>query len=163
MRRLSRSFAQSESDRPEMTNSKSGSSRDFPEGEFAPGEVACVGAGLGGGFEHASELHVMKFKTAMATKDRQAWEVAVRKEHQRIVDSGAWKAVPHNEFGTPRILEQITTFNDISNNRRSRAILATKNGLWPRHRQMSNVSLKIDAHMLFVQNEIRWILQVHEQ
>jgi hypothetical protein len=56
--------------------------RDFPEGEFAPGEVACVGAGLGGSFEHASELHVMKFKTAVATKDRQAWEVAVQKEHQ---------------------------------------------------------------------------------
>jgi hypothetical protein len=72
--------------------------RDFPEGEFAPGEVACVGAGLGGGFEHASELHVMKFKTAMATKDRQAWEVAVQEEHQRTVESGAWKAVSLDEL-----------------------------------------------------------------
>jgi hypothetical protein len=25
-----------------------GSMKDFPEGEYAPGELACVGAGIGG-------------------------------------------------------------------------------------------------------------------
>ena len=67
--------------------------QDFPEGECAPGEVACVGAGLGGGFENASELHVMKHKKAMATEDRPKWEVAVEEEHQRMVDAVAWKAI----------------------------------------------------------------------
>jgi hypothetical protein len=30
-----------------------------PEGEFAPGEDACVGAGLGGGFENAKEFETV--------------------------------------------------------------------------------------------------------
>ena len=40
--------------------------KDFPQGEYAPGEMACVGAGLGGGFINTQELHVMKFEEAMA-------------------------------------------------------------------------------------------------
>ncbi len=44
--------------------------REFPEGEFAPGEVVCVGAGLGGGFEDASELHVMKHKRQCSPRTR---------------------------------------------------------------------------------------------
>ncbi len=72
--------------------------REFPEGEFAPGEVACVGAGLSGGFENASELHVMKYKKAMLAKNKKDWEVAVEDEHNRVVESGAWTAVPHNKI-----------------------------------------------------------------
>ena len=30
------------------------------------GELACVGAGLGGGFDNTNELHVMKYHEAMA-------------------------------------------------------------------------------------------------
>jgi hypothetical protein len=45
------------------------SMKEFPTGEFAPGEIVCVGAGLGGGFEKTHELHVMKHKKAMLTKD----------------------------------------------------------------------------------------------
>jgi hypothetical protein len=60
--------------------------RDFPEGEFAPGE------GLQGAFDNTSELHVMKYKAAMATKDCPSWELAVEEEHKRMFDSGAWKA-----------------------------------------------------------------------
>jgi hypothetical protein len=33
------------------------------------GEIACVGAGLGDGFEHTAELHVMKYDEAMETAD----------------------------------------------------------------------------------------------
>jgi hypothetical protein len=29
------------------------------------GEIACVGAGLGGGFENTTELHVIKYDEAM--------------------------------------------------------------------------------------------------
>jgi hypothetical protein len=49
----------------------------FPKGEFTPGEVACVGAGLAGGFENTKELHVMKSKKAMKTEDSKEWKVAV--------------------------------------------------------------------------------------
>ena len=38
-------------------------------GKIFEGEVACVGAGLGGRFGHTSELHVMKYKQAMASPD----------------------------------------------------------------------------------------------
>jgi hypothetical protein len=44
-------------------------------------EMVNVGAGLGGGFENTNELHVMKFKEAMATKDKPGWVKAVDKEH----------------------------------------------------------------------------------
>ena len=39
------------------------------EGEFIPEEMNCVGAGIGRGFANTKELHVMKFKQAMATED----------------------------------------------------------------------------------------------
>jgi hypothetical protein len=61
----------------------------FPLGEFAPGELACVGAGLGGGFENTKELHVMKYKQAMATSDSKNWELAVKAEHDRMVEAEA--------------------------------------------------------------------------
>ena len=34
-----------------------------------PGEMACVGMGVGGGFDTTHELHFMKYDEAMATKD----------------------------------------------------------------------------------------------
>jgi hypothetical protein len=34
------------------------------------GKIACVSAGLGGRFEHTSELHVVKYGEAMQTKDK---------------------------------------------------------------------------------------------
>ena len=45
-------------------------------------ELGCVGAGLGGGFDHMSELHVMKFKQAMKLADKENWEKAVNEEHK---------------------------------------------------------------------------------
>jgi hypothetical protein len=75
--------------------------RDFPEGEYAPGELACVGAGIGGGFINTMELHVMKYNEAMASDDKKGWEKAVNKEHNRMVKhdvfhSVEWKTVPND-------------------------------------------------------------------
>jgi hypothetical protein len=46
-----------------------------------PGKVACVGMGLGGGFEDTHKLHIMKYDEAMATKDKKGWEASTNDEH----------------------------------------------------------------------------------
>jgi hypothetical protein len=71
--------------------------KEFPEGEFAPGEMACVGAGLGGRFDNTKELHVMKYDQAMAGEDTEKWKVAVKEEHGRMEDHEVFKAVPRDE------------------------------------------------------------------
>jgi hypothetical protein len=71
--------------------------REFPEGEFAPGEVACVGAGLGGGFVNTKELHVMKYDEALAGPDHEQWKEAVLEEHGRMEDHQVFEAVPREE------------------------------------------------------------------
>jgi hypothetical protein len=62
--------------------------REFPDGEFSPGELAFVGAGLGGGFENTQELHVMKYDEAMASEDRDKWRESVNEEHDRMKSHG---------------------------------------------------------------------------
>jgi hypothetical protein len=63
------------------------------EGEFVPDEVNCIGAGIGGGFVNTKELHVMKFKQAMESKDSKQWERAVDEEHDRMIKHQVWQAI----------------------------------------------------------------------
>ena len=44
-----------------------------------------VGAGIGGGFTHTSELRPMNYNEAMA-KNPQGWEKAVDKEHDWMLE-----------------------------------------------------------------------------
>jgi hypothetical protein len=67
--------------------------QEIHEGEFIKNEVNCVGAGLEGGFANTKELHVMKYKQAMATEDVKQWERAVNEEHDRMVKHWAWQAI----------------------------------------------------------------------
>jgi hypothetical protein len=53
--------------------------REFPAGNFAPVEVVCVGAGLGGGFENTKELHVMKYNKGYGNKGSQGMEASCRR------------------------------------------------------------------------------------
>jgi hypothetical protein len=62
-----------------------------------PGEFGCVGAALGGGFDNTAELHAMKYKQAMKTKDKASWEIGVKEEHDRMIKHKVWKAVPRDE------------------------------------------------------------------
>jgi hypothetical protein len=39
----------------------------FLEQEFWKGELACIGAGLGGGFKTTYEFHPLKYNEAMST------------------------------------------------------------------------------------------------
>ena len=56
-------------------------------------EIMAVGAGIGGGFTHTSELKPMKYEEAMK-KDPVGWGKAVDKEHQRMTDHAVFKVVP---------------------------------------------------------------------
>ena len=56
-------------------------------------ELGCVGAGLGGGFNHTSELHVMKFKQAMRLTDKEQWMKAINEVHERMRKHKVWKPV----------------------------------------------------------------------
>jgi hypothetical protein len=53
--------------------------RDFPQKEFAPGEVACMGAGIGGGFTNTiMEIHVMKYDWVMQGPEAsKEWAIAM--------------------------------------------------------------------------------------
>ena len=61
-------------------------------------EIACVGAGLGGGFENTNELHVIKYKEAMASDDKEKWQKAIDEEHDRMVRNKVWKVVPKSDL-----------------------------------------------------------------
>ena len=61
-------------------------------------EIACVGAGLGGGFESTNELHVLKYKDAMASSSKPEWEAAVAEEHARMQKHNVWEPVSRSSL-----------------------------------------------------------------
>jgi hypothetical protein len=61
------------------------------------GEIMTVGAGIGGGFEHTSELRPMKYEEAMAGPKAKYWDKAVDEEHDRMKHHVVFKAVPKSE------------------------------------------------------------------
>jgi hypothetical protein len=69
------------------------SMKNIHEGAFISQEINCVGAGIGGRFANTKELHVMKYKQAMATKDVKDWERAVDEEHDHMVKHRVWQAI----------------------------------------------------------------------
>ena len=60
-------------------------------------EIMAVGAGIGGGFVHTSELIPMKYEEAMS-KDEEAWNIAVAKEYERMKKHKVFEAVPKDEM-----------------------------------------------------------------
>jgi hypothetical protein len=63
------------------------------EGEFIRDEIACVGAGIGGGFANTNELKVLKYKDAMKSGDWREWEKAADEEHDRMLKHSVWSAI----------------------------------------------------------------------
>jgi len=61
------------------------------------GEVAFVGAGIGGGFENTAKLKVMKFKEAMKSKDAEAWCKAAEEEHDRMMKHKVWEPIKRED------------------------------------------------------------------
>jgi hypothetical protein len=56
-------------------------------------ETAFVGAGIGGGFVDTTELHIMKYKEAMAGKDAKKWQKAVDEKHDHMLKHCVWQPV----------------------------------------------------------------------
>jgi hypothetical protein len=59
-------------------------------------ETALVGAGIGGGFNHSSELNVIKYNEAMRAKDLEEltkWIKGMDEEHARFLLNEVWVAV----------------------------------------------------------------------
>jgi hypothetical protein len=65
-------------------------------------ENGLVGAGLGGGFDVTTVLHVMKYKQGMKSDDKDAWMKLVDEEHQQVKDHQAWEAVPKDKVEVGR-------------------------------------------------------------
>ena len=60
-------------------------------------KMALVGAGIRGGFINMNELHVMKYKEAMARKDAKKWQKAVDEEYKCMMQHKVWEPVPMEE------------------------------------------------------------------
>jgi hypothetical protein len=71
--------------------------RDFPQGEYAPGEVACVGAGIGGGFTNMMELHVLKYDQAVNGPEAKEWDKAIEEEHKQMLDHEVFQTIPRDD------------------------------------------------------------------
>ena len=56
-------------------------------------EFACVGAGIGGGFQNTKELRVMKYNEAIDSEDAEEWEDAVLEEHNKMIKYSVWTPV----------------------------------------------------------------------
>lgn len=71
--------------------------KDFPEGEYALGEMAFVNAGIGGQqFVNTKEIHA--YNEAMQDKENKQWEIAVNEEHEHCWNTiylKIWKAAKH--------------------------------------------------------------------
>ena len=61
-------------------------------------EFACVGAGNVGGFQNIKELHVMKYKEAMANNDTDDLEVAVEEEQKEMEKYDVWTQQKLQDF-----------------------------------------------------------------
>ena len=64
--------------------------------DVSAAEISAVGAGIGGGFQHTSELKPMKYEEAMKV-DPVGWSKAVDEEYNRMQEHGVFEAVPKSE------------------------------------------------------------------
>jgi hypothetical protein len=63
------------------------------ENEEVTSETACVGAGIGGGFKHSTELKPLNYKQAMQSKEKSEWVKEIKKENDRMKKYNVWTPV----------------------------------------------------------------------
>jgi hypothetical protein len=55
-----------------------------------------IGAGIGEGIKHSTELHILYLKNTMKGPDKEQWEKAVTaEEHDGMVEIKAWVPIKH--------------------------------------------------------------------
>jgi hypothetical protein len=55
------------------------------------GEMAMVGAGVGGGFMNTNELHTLTFDQALASTEKDEWLKAVHEKYENMKDHGVFE------------------------------------------------------------------------
>ena len=73
-------------------------------------EISNVGAGIGGGFTHSSELKTLNYKQAMASKDTCKWKKEIKKEHERMLKYKVWEPVPKKDVPNAQPLTSTWAF-----------------------------------------------------
>jgi hypothetical protein len=68
-----------------------------------------VGAAIGEGIEHTRELQVIKYKDSMNGPDKNEWKLAVKEEHDRMVNNNVWIPIQLNNL-PPNIKPLSTTW-----------------------------------------------------
>ncbi|KAL7573927.1 hypothetical protein ACA910_001939 [Epithemia clementina (nom. ined.)] len=71
--------------------------QDYGEIMSTSNIFCCVGAGLGGGIQNTQELHVLNYKEAMQTPDRDKWQQAVEEEYDRMIANNVFIPCPRSE------------------------------------------------------------------
>ena len=129
--------------------------RGFQE-EFVPGKLACVRAGLGGGFKDTHKLHVMKYDEAMVTPKAAQWTESVHEEHDRMVKHKVWKAVPPDKVPAGAKVLTSTWAMKMKSNRTFRARLNARvyeqvNGIhYDEHDKAAPVVSKAMIHIILI-------------
>jgi hypothetical protein len=70
-------------------------------------EVALIGAGVGGGISHTSQLKVLNYKKAMQSPDADEWRKEIQNEKARFDKYNALTAVPRDSL--PKSAKVLTT------------------------------------------------------
>jgi hypothetical protein len=69
--------------------------------------MALIGAGVGGGISHTSQLKVLNYKKAMRSPDVDEWRKEIKNEKARFDKSNALTAVPRSSL--PKGAKVLTT------------------------------------------------------
>jgi hypothetical protein len=70
-------------------------------------ELALIGACIGGGIKHTSELKVLNYKKAMRSPDAKEWQKEIRNKKARFNKYDALTAIPRSLL--PRGAKVLTT------------------------------------------------------
>ena len=82
-------------------------------------DVACVGAGIGGGFTHTSELKTLNYPEAMTSEEKTEWEEEIKLEDDRMNKYNVWEPTPmYKEPENTKPLTSTWVFKKKSNGKR---------------------------------------------
>ena len=70
-------------------------------------EVALIGAGVGGGISHTSQLKVINYKKAMQSPDAEEWRKEIQNNKARFAKYNALTAIPRDSL--PKGVKVLTT------------------------------------------------------